>query len=225
MIGAAVGAAAWFLPDLVGGPLLSGLADRFGPGGFRYPMENGVVYDNAHYQHSTTFTAVGHATLFTGGNSPQHGLAGNDWYDANFTNPSDVDPEVYLRPDARAWFKVTSPHLIDRVTGYLAILDRKKDLIIRGGFNVYPRDIEDVLVQHPEVAMAGVVGKPDPRLGEEVVAFVQLSPKASVTEDELLEFAKEHLGKYKYPREVRIIEGIPLTPVLKIDRKQLRTLL
>lgn len=49
--------------------------------------------------------------------------AGNDWYDANFTNPSDVDPEVYLRPGARAWFKVTSPHLIDRVTGYLAILD------------------------------------------------------------------------------------------------------
>ena len=56
-------------------------ADRFGPGGFRYLMENGVVYDNAHYQHSTTFTAVGHATLFTGGNSPQHGLAGNDWHD------------------------------------------------------------------------------------------------------------------------------------------------
>jgi predicted AlkP superfamily pyrophosphatase or phosphodiesterase len=57
------------------------LADRFGPGGFRYLMENGVVYDNAHHQHSTTFTAVGHATLFTGGNSPQHGLAGNDWHD------------------------------------------------------------------------------------------------------------------------------------------------
>jgi predicted AlkP superfamily pyrophosphatase or phosphodiesterase len=56
-------------------------ADRFGPGGFRYLMEQGVVYDNAHYQHSATFTAVGHATLFTGGNSPQHGLAGNDWYD------------------------------------------------------------------------------------------------------------------------------------------------
>ena len=107
--------------------------------------------------------------------------------------------------------------------GYLQILDRKKDLIIRGGFNVYPRDIEDVMVQHPAVAMAGVVGKPDPRLGEEVVAFVQLSPGAEVTEDELIEFAKEHLGKYKYPREVRIIEGIPLTPVLKIDRKQLRT--
>jgi predicted AlkP superfamily pyrophosphatase or phosphodiesterase len=57
------------------------LADRFGPGGFRYLMEQGVVYDNAHYQHSTNFTAVGHATLFTGGNSAQHGLAGNDWHD------------------------------------------------------------------------------------------------------------------------------------------------
>jgi Type I phosphodiesterase / nucleotide pyrophosphatase len=56
-------------------------AERFGPGGFRYLMENGAVYSNAHYLHSTTFTAVGHATLFTGGNSSQHGLAGNDWYD------------------------------------------------------------------------------------------------------------------------------------------------
>ena len=58
-------------------------AERFGAGGFRYLMEQGLVYDNAHYQHSTTFTAVGHATLFTGGNSPQHGLAGNDWHDAS----------------------------------------------------------------------------------------------------------------------------------------------
>ncbi|HWL66696.1 MAG TPA: AMP-binding protein [Actinomycetota bacterium] len=109
--------------------------------------------------------------------------------------------------------------------GYLWILDRKKDLIIRGGFNVYPRDIEDVLVQHPAVAIAGVVGKPDPRLGEEVVAFVQLNPGAEATEEELIEFARERLGKYKYPREVRIVDGVPLTPVFKIDRKQLRTLL
>ena len=110
--------------------------------------------------------------------------------------------------------------------GYLMILDRKKDLIIRGGFNVYPRDVEDVLVEHPAVAVAGVVGKPDPVKGEEVVAFVQLDPgQEAPTEQELLEFAKGKLGKYKYPREVRIIENVPLTPVFKIDRKQLRTLL
>jgi long-chain acyl-CoA synthetase len=108
--------------------------------------------------------------------------------------------------------------------GYLWILDRKKDLIIRGGFNVYPRDIEDVLVEHPAVAVAGVVGKPDPVKGEEVIAFVQLDPgQEAPTSDELLEFAKSKLGKYKYPREVRIVDQVPLTPVFKIDRKQLRT--
>jgi long-chain acyl-CoA synthetase len=109
--------------------------------------------------------------------------------------------------------------------GFLSIVDRKKDLIIRGGFNIYPRDIEDVMVEHPAVAVAGVVGKPDPEKGEEVVAFVQLSPGAEATPEELVEFGRGKLGKYKYPREVRIIENVPLTPVFKIDRKKLRTML
>jgi len=110
--------------------------------------------------------------------------------------------------------------------GYLMILDRKKDLIIRGGFNIYPRDIEDVLLEHPSVAVAGVVGKPDPVKGEEVVAFVQLDAgQPPATEEELFEFARGKLGKYKYPREVRIVENVPLTPVFKIDRKKLRTML
>ncbi|MEA2516414.1 MAG: long-chain acyl-CoA synthetase [Actinomycetota bacterium] len=109
--------------------------------------------------------------------------------------------------------------------GDLWILDRKKDLILRGGFNVFPRDVEDALVEHPAVAVAGVVGKPDPVKGEEVVAFVQLNPGAEVTEAELLAFSKERLSKYKYPREIRIVENVPLTPVFKIDRKKLRTLL
>jgi len=106
--------------------------------------------------------------------------------------------------------------------GNLYIVDRKKDLIIRGGFNVYPRDVEEVLLQHPAVARAGVVGKPDPSKGEEVVGFVQLNEGAEATPEEIIAFAKERLGGYKYPREVRIIDAVPLTPVLKIDRKQLR---
>ena len=108
---------------------------------------------------------------------------------------------------------------------FLYILDRKKDLILRAGFNVFPRDVEDVLVQHPAVSVAGVVGKPDPVRGEEVVAFVQVQPGQETTPDELIEFAKGKLGKYKYPREVRIIDAVPLTPVFKIDRKKLRTML
>ena len=104
--------------------------------------------------------------------------------------------------------------------GYLYVVDRIKDLIIRGGFNVYPRDVEDVLLSHPAVAAAAVVGRPDPKLGEEVVAFVQLS--GEVTPEELIAFGKEHLGAYKYPREVRIVAAIPLTSVMKTDRKALR---
>lgn len=109
--------------------------------------------------------------------------------------------------------------------GSLWILDRKKDLILRGGFNVFPRDVEDALVEHPAVAVAGVVGRPDPIKGEEVVAFVQLNPGAEATSQELLEFAQERLSKYKYPREIHIIDAVPLTPVFKIDRKKLRTML
>jgi long-chain acyl-CoA synthetase len=106
--------------------------------------------------------------------------------------------------------------------GYLYIVDRKKDLIIRGGFNVYPRDIEDALVEHPCVQTAGVIGRPDPRHGEEVVAFVALHPGAELTSEQLVEWARERIGGYKYPREIEIIDAVPLTPVGKVDRKVLR---
>jgi long-chain acyl-CoA synthetase len=108
--------------------------------------------------------------------------------------------------------------------GYLYIVDRIKDLIIRGGYNVYPRDVEDVLVSHPAVAAAAVVGKPDARYGEEIVAFVQLNHGATATQEELIEYAREHLSAVKYPREVRLVEAIPLTSVMKTDRKKLRAL-
>ena len=107
--------------------------------------------------------------------------------------------------------------------GYLTIVDRKKDLIIRGGFNVFPRDVEEALLEHPAVASACVLGRPDDVYGEEVVAFVTV---ASTPEDgELLAFAKNRLGGYKYPREIHVVEALPLTPVGKADRKALRELL
>ena len=106
--------------------------------------------------------------------------------------------------------------------GYLFIVDRKKDLIIRGGFNVYPRDVEDALVEHPAVQIAGVVGAPSERHGEEVVAFVSLSDGAQLTPEQLIDWARERIGGYKYPREVHVIDAIPLTAVGKIDRKALR---
>jgi long-chain acyl-CoA synthetase len=106
--------------------------------------------------------------------------------------------------------------------GYLYVVDRKKDLIIRGGFNVFPRDVEEALIEHPAVAAAGVVGRPDEEHGEEVVAFVELRSGQEVTEAELVAWSKERMGGYKYPREVHIVPSLPLTPVGKVDRKALR---
>jgi long-chain acyl-CoA synthetase len=106
--------------------------------------------------------------------------------------------------------------------GYLYIVDRIKDLIIRGGYNVYPRDVEDVLIEHPDVVAAAVVGKPDPKYGEEVVGFVQLRAGSTATPDELVAFARTRLSAVKYPRDVRVIDAIPLTSVGKTDRKKLR---
>jgi len=106
--------------------------------------------------------------------------------------------------------------------GYLYVVDRKKDLIIRGGFNIFPRDVEDVLLQHPAVAMAGVVGRADERLGEEIVAFVSLRPGAQATPAQITDFARERLAAHKYPREMNIVDAIPLTSVGKLDRKTLR---
>jgi long-chain acyl-CoA synthetase len=109
--------------------------------------------------------------------------------------------------------------------GFLYVVDRIKDLIIRGGLNVYPRDVEEALLEHPDIVGAGVVGRPDPKMGEEVVAFVQLRPGARLSADDVIGYAREHLSAAKYPRDVRIVDALPLTSVFKLDRKQLRTLL
>ncbi|CAN5738879.1 long-chain fatty acid--CoA ligase [soil metagenome] len=106
--------------------------------------------------------------------------------------------------------------------GYFFIVDRTKDMIIRGGFNVYPREIEEVLFTHPAVAEAAVIGKPDDRLGEEVVAVISLKPGAEVTPEEVIAFTKEQLAAYKYPREVRIIADLPKGPTGKILKTELR---
>ncbi|WP_199547112.1 class I adenylate-forming enzyme family protein [Streptomyces sp. N35] len=106
--------------------------------------------------------------------------------------------------------------------GALYLIDRKKDLILRGGFNVFPRDVEDALLNHPAVASAGVVGRPDQRLGEEVVAFVALHPDQPCGSEELIAYGKEQLAAHKYPREIHILDRLPVTSVGKLDRKALR---
>ena len=132
-------------------------------------------------------------------------------------------PEVTAEALRDGWLHTGDVGYLDE-DGYLFIVDRKKDLIIRGGFNVYPRDVEDGLLEHPAVEMAGVVGKPDAIHGEEVVAFVSLRNGQELTGRGAGRLgAIERIGGYKYPREVRIVDSIPLTPVGKIDRKLLRS--
>jgi long-chain acyl-CoA synthetase len=130
-------------------------------------------------------------------------------------------PEATAETIRDGWLHTGDIGYLDE-EGYLFIVDRKKDLIIRGGFNVYPRDVEDALLEHPAVAAAGVVGRPDERHGEEVVAFVALRDPEGLGEDDLVEWARRRIGGYKYPREVHIVDAIPLTAVGKLDRKALR---
>lgn len=106
--------------------------------------------------------------------------------------------------------------------GYLYIVDRKKDLILRGGFNIYPRDLEELISRHPAVADVAVVGVPSSKMGEEVVAIVVPRPEAQLTEPELLAFCQEHLAKYKTPRAVIFVGQMPRNGVGKILKKSLR---
>jgi long-chain acyl-CoA synthetase len=106
------------------------------------------------------------------------------------------------------WFRTGDLGRVD-AEGYFSIVDRKKDMIIRGGLNVYPREVEEVLYEHPAVAEAAVIGVPDQLLGEEVAAVVTLKPGASADPDQLREHVKRQLAAYKYPRHVWIVDALP----------------
>ena len=133
-------------------------------------------------------------------------------------------PELTAKTIEDGWLRTGDVGELDE-DGYLSIVDRKKDLIVRGGFNVFPRDVEATLLGHPAVEAACVVGRPDPVHGEEVVAFVTLTNGSETSADELLAFAKERLARYKYPREIRVLSSLPLTLVGKADRKALLKLM
>jgi len=106
--------------------------------------------------------------------------------------------------------------------GFLYIMDRKKDMIISGGENIYPAEIEDVIFKHPQVADVGVIGYPDVKWGEAVKAVVVKKPGAALTEAELIAWCKERIGKFKIPRQVIFVEAIPRTPTGKILKRELR---
>ena len=122
--------------------------------------------------------------------------------------------------DSDGWFKTGDMAKVDS-DGYFFIVDRKKDLIIRGGYNVYPREIEEVLYEHPAVQEAAVVGMPHPELGEEVGAAVALKDGQSAEPEELQGFVKEQVAAYKYPRLVWLVDELPKGPTGKILKREI----
>jgi long-chain acyl-CoA synthetase len=130
-------------------------------------------------------------------------------------------PEATAEAIRGGWFLTGDLATVDD-DGYYRIVGRKKDLIIRGGYNVYPREIEEVLHEHPAVAEVAVIGIPHTELGEEVGAAVVLKPGASATPEELRAFAKERVAAYKYPRHVWLVRQLPKGPTGKILHREVQ---
>jgi long-chain acyl-CoA synthetase len=130
-------------------------------------------------------------------------------------------PEATAQAIPDGWFRTGDMARADE-DGYYYIVDRKKDLIIRGGYNVYPREIEEVMHEHPAVAEVAVVGIPHPELGEEIGAAVALRPGVTATGDELRAFVRERVAAYKYPRHVWLVDALPKGPTGKILRREVR---
>jgi long-chain acyl-CoA synthetase len=132
----------------------------------------------------------------------------------------------YKRPQATAeavvdgWLRTGDIGKID-ADGNVFIIDRKKEMILRGGFNVYPAEVERVVFAHPDVQEVAVIGVPDDYLGEEVMAIVALRAGARTTEQEIIDYCKEHLAAYKYPRIVEFRDQLPKGPTGKVAKKQL----
>jgi long-chain acyl-CoA synthetase len=129
-------------------------------------------------------------------------------------------PEATAAAIVDGWFRTGDLGTKD-ADGYVTIVDRKKDMVIRGGYNVYPREIEEALLRHPAVAQVAVIGLPDPQYGEEVCAVVVLEPGHAVSADELSTWSKERLAAYKYPRRVFFTDAFPLGPSGKVLKREL----
>ncbi|HEV7896546.1 MAG TPA: long-chain fatty acid--CoA ligase [Planosporangium sp.] len=131
-------------------------------------------------------------------------------------------PEATEQALVDGWFRTGDLGTRDD-EGFISIVDRKKDLIIRGGFNVYPREVEEVIARHPAVAQVAVIGVPDEVHGEEICAVIVLNGDApALTGDELIDWSRERLGRHKYPRRVRFVDQLPLGPSHKVLKRELR---
>ncbi len=130
-------------------------------------------------------------------------------------------PEATAEVMKDGWFHTGDLGYADN-EDFFFIVDRKKELIIRGGYNVYPREVEEVLYAHPAVAEAAVIGVPDEQLGEEILAVVALKAGQEATEAGIIAFTKERVAAYKYPRSVRFLDTLPKGPSGKVLKKELK---
>jgi acyl-CoA synthetase (AMP-forming)/AMP-acid ligase II len=155
------------------------------------------------------------------GNELPVGEEGEIWFESNRPFEYHRDPEKTSAVwDPRGWSWLGDVGRVD-ADGYLYLTDRASHMIISGGVNIYPREVEDVLTMHPAVADVGVLGTPHPEMGEQVTAFVQLLPGATATEDELIEYTRARLSHFKCPREVRFVEELPRLPTGKLLKRQI----
>jgi long-chain acyl-CoA synthetase len=138
-----------------------------------------------------------------------------------YWNRPEETEDVFCEIEGKRYFLTGDIGHVDE-EGYILVTDRKKDLILVGGFNVYPRDVEDILFQHPKVELAAVIGAPDEKSGEAVKAFIQLKPGETSTEEEIFEFSKEKMAGYKRPKHVEFRESLPVSNVGKVLRRVLR---
>ena len=106
--------------------------------------------------------------------------------------------------------------------GFYYIVDRTKDMIIRGGFNVYPREVEEVMIQHEAVSLVAIIGITHEDMGEEVKAFVVLKENAAISETDLIAWTKAQVASYKYPRHIEFLSALPMSATGKILKKELR---
>ena len=144
-------------------------------------------------------------------------LKGPSYCSGYFNNPQATNQAV----DENGFFHTGDVAQYDN-EGYFYIVDRKKDMFISGGENIYPAEIEKILYQHPDVYMCAVIGLPDPKWGEFGKACVVLKPGQSATENELMQFMAERLAKYKVPRSVVIMDALPISAAGKILKRELR---
>ena len=158
------------------------------------------------------------------GNEVPVGEKGELWYRGH-----NVMKGYYKKPEANAkaltdgWLHSGDVAIKDE-DGFYYIVDRTKDMIIRGGLNVYPREVEEVMAKHPAVSLVAVIGVPDEKMGEEIKAYVVLKEGATATETEIQEHTKAKIAAYKYPRLIEFIDALPMSATGKILKKELRKL-